>query len=175
MNEKEQRMINNQLTKRAGFDFTACGHCTHKDVKCPPHVYENEPAVLCATYQPAEVKEEKTEIRKFSSGATRDTVQGKLDYVKALSPIVLRRLVQYLDKHRLQPDGSYRDFDNWKKGMPQEVYLSSLGRHFLAVWLLAHGNTVEDKHGPVEIEDALAAIIFNASGYLHELLGAKGK
>ncbi|KKM02617.1 hypothetical protein LCGC14_1782680, partial [marine sediment metagenome] len=32
-------------------------------------------------------------IRTFSSGATRDTTQGKLDYIKALSPIVLRRYV----------------------------------------------------------------------------------
>ncbi|KKK60510.1 hypothetical protein LCGC14_3023660, partial [marine sediment metagenome] len=32
-------------------------------------------------------------IRTFESGATRDTTQGKLDYIKALSPIVLRRYV----------------------------------------------------------------------------------
>lgn len=119
--------------------------------------------------------QQSVEIRTFATGATRDTVQNKLDYVKALSPIVLRRYVQYLDKHRLQSDGSYRDFDNWKMGMPQETYLSSLGRHFLAVWLLAHGHTTEDNHGPAEIEDTLAAIIFNASGYLHELLVQKGK
>lgn len=112
-------------------------------------------------------------IRKFDTGATRDTVQGKLDYVKALSPIVLQRYVQYLDAHRLQPDGNMRDFDNWKKGIPIDAYLGGLGRHFMAVWLLAQGFPAEDNHGPVMLEDSLAAIIFNASGWLYELLKIK--
>jgi len=116
-----------------------------------------------------------TAIRTFVSGATRDTAQGKLDYVKALSPIVLRRYVQYLDKHRLQPGGSYRDFDNWKKGMDQGVYLSSLGRHFIDVWLLAHGQETSDNHGPVDEESALCAILFNTMGILHEKLAEKMK
>lgn len=109
-------------------------------------------------------------IRTFATGATRDTTQGKLDYVKALSPIVLRRYVQYLDKHRLQPDGSYRDFDNWKKGIPQEAYISGGGRHFWDTWLLTDGYTTEDNHGPVEIEDAICAQLFNLMGRLHEML-----
>jgi len=113
------------------------------------------------------------EIRTFDSGATRDTTQGKLDYVKALSPIVLRRYVQYLDKHRLQPDGSYRDFDNWKKGIPQETYHSSGGRHFFDTWLLTEGYTAEDNHGPVEIEDVLCAQLFNIMGRLYERLKNK--
>ena len=109
-------------------------------------------------------------IRQFETGATRDTVQGKLSYVKALSPIVLQRYVQYLDAHRLQPDGSMRDFDNWKKGLPEDVYFDGLGRHFVAVWLLAQGFPATDNHGPVTLEDSLAAVIFNASGWLHELV-----
>ena len=113
------------------------------------------------------------ELRTFDSGATRDTTQGKLDYVKALSPIVLRRYVQYLDKHRLQSDGSYRDFDNWKKGIPQETYHSSGGRHFFDAWLLTEGYTTEDNHGPVELQDALCAQLFNIMGRLHEVLKVK--
>jgi len=112
-------------------------------------------------------------VRTFDSGATRDTTQGKLDYVKALSPIVLQRYVQYLDKHRLQPDGNMREFDNWKQGIPIEAYFSGLGRHFIALWLLAQGFPAEDNHGPVMLEDSLAAIIFNCSGWLHEILKAK--
>ena len=112
-------------------------------------------------------------IRTFDSGATRDTAQGKLDYVKALSPIVLRRYVQYLNRHRLQPDGSYRDFDNWKSGMPQDVYHSSGGRHFFEAWLLTEGYETEDNHGPVELEDVLCAQMFNIMGRLHELLKVK--
>jgi len=114
-----------------------------------------------------------TVIRTFDSGATRDTAQGKLDYLKALSPIVLRRYVQYLDKHRLQPDGSYRDFDNWKKGIPQEAYISGGGRHFFDVWLLTEGYAAEDNHGPVNLEDALCAQLFNLMGRLHEILKTK--
>ena len=113
------------------------------------------------------------EIRQFDSGATRDTVEGKLSYVKALSPIVLQRYVQYLDIHRKQSDGSMRDFDNWKKGLPKEAYLDGLGRHFIAVWLLEHGFPASDNHGPVTLEDSLCGIIFNAMGRLHELLKEK--
>lgn len=109
-------------------------------------------------------------IRTFGTGATRDVAEGKLSYVKALSPIVLQRYVQYLDSHRKQPDGSMRDFDNWKKGIPEEIYLDGLGRHFMATWLLAQGFSAEDNHGPVTLEDSLAAIIFGASGWLYELL-----
>lgn len=118
--------------------------------------------------------EEDEQIRTFDTGATRDTVKGKLNYVKALSPIVLQRYVQYLDAHRKQPDGSMREFDNWKKGIPEEIYLDGLGRHFMAAWLLAQGFSAEDNHGPVTLEDTLCAIIFGASGWLHERLkGAK--
>lgn len=109
-------------------------------------------------------------IRKFDTGATRDTVEGKLSYVKALSPIALQRYVQYVAEHRKQADGSIRDFDNWKQGIPVDAYLDGLGRHFFAVWLLAQGFPAEDNHGPVTLEDTLCAIIFNASGWLHELL-----
>lgn len=109
-------------------------------------------------------------IRTFDSGATRDIVEGKLSYVKALSPIVLRRYVQYLDGHRKQSDGSMRDFDNWKKGIPEETYLDGLGRHFMNVWLLCQGFYAEDNHGPVNLEDSLCAIIFNSTGMLHEAL-----
>jgi len=112
-------------------------------------------------------------VRVFSTGATRDTSADKLNYVKALSPIVLQRYVQYLSKHRLQPDGKMRDFDNWKKGIPCEEYLDSRVRHEIAVWLLSEGFPAEDNHGPVNVEDSLCAIIFNAMGELFEVLKEK--
>lgn len=115
----------------------------------------------------------KREMRKFDSGATRNNVEGRLNYVKALSPIVLERYVQYLNAHRKQPDGSMRDFDNWKKGIPTSVYLEGLGRHFIAAWLLAQGFPAGDNRGPVTLEDTLCAIIFGASGWLHEIIKEK--
>jgi hypothetical protein len=112
-------------------------------------------------------------IRTFDTGATRDTDQGKLDYTRALSSIVLERYVQYLNKHRKQPDGSMRDFDNWKKGLPFRESFGSLGRHFVDVWKMIEGFPAKDNHGSCNIDDTLCAIIFNASTMLLERL--KGK
>jgi len=109
-------------------------------------------------------------IRTFPTGATRDTVVGKLNYIKALSPLVLRQYVTYLGEHRKQSDGTLRDWDNWKKGIPKQTYLEGMDRHLKALWLLHEGYDAFDNHGPVVIEDALCGIIFGASGYLHEIL-----
>ena len=43
----------------------------------------------------------------------------------------------------------------------------------MAVWLLYDGFPAEDNHGSVTLEDTLCAIIFNSSGWLHELLKEK--
>lgn len=109
-------------------------------------------------------------IRQFGTGATRDTVEGKLNYIKALCPLVLEQYVQYLSKHRLQSDGNLRDWDNWKKGIPKDTYLESLFRHVHAVWMLNEGHPVQDSRGNVDIKDALCGVIFNAMGMLHEIL-----
>ena len=112
-------------------------------------------------------------IRQFESGATRDTAKGKLDFTRALCPLVLERYVQYLDKHRLQPDGSYREFDNWKKGLPMRESFSSMGRHYTDVWKMIEGYRAYDNHGECNIEDSLSAIIFNASTMLREIIKDK--
>ena len=112
-------------------------------------------------------------IRQFDTGATRDIDKNKPSYVKALSPIVLQGYVEYLGRHRLQSDGNLRDWDNWKKGIPQEVYLDGLGRHEMAVWLLCHGFPASDNHGPVTLLDSLYGVIFNSIGMAHEILKKK--
>lgn len=112
-------------------------------------------------------------IRQFDSGATRDTVEGKLSYVRILSPIALRRYVEYMNFHAKQSDGTMREPDNWKSGFPIETYLDSLGRHLVAAWLLQQGFTETDNHGPVTLEDSLCGIVFNAMGWLHEILKEK--
>jgi len=104
-------------------------------------------------------------IRTFETGATRDTAEGKLDYEGFLSPEVLCRYAQYLDKHRIQSDGTLRESDNWQKGIARSVYLKSLLRHLMDVWLLHRGCSAF-----AEREDAVCAVIFNAMGYLFELL-----
>jgi len=114
------------------------------------------------------------EVREFSTGATRSSQEGKLEYRRFLSPTVLRRYAEFMHKNRLQPDGSFRDPDNWKKGITLDSYMDSLGRHFMETWLLHDGQEVQDEKGNVvDLETVLCALIFNSMGYLHELLKNK--
>lgn len=118
-------------------------------------------------------------IRAFSSGATRDSEEGKLDYEGFLSPLVIKRYAEYLHSHRKQADGKLRDSDNWQKGIPLNVYMKSGWRHFFDWWYwhrkpskknsyLFYSDLIQD-----QLEDALCALLFNTSGYLHELLKRK--
>lgn len=108
--------------------------------------------------------------RVFGGGAIRDTEQGKPDYEGFLSPLVLERYGQYMHKHRSRPDGSYRDSDNWQLGIPLNAYMKSGWRHFVDWWKEHRG--LETKDG---LQEALCAIIFNASGYLHEILKSENE
>lgn len=114
--------------------------------------------------------EEKTSIRKFDTGATRDSDSGKYDYEGFVSPLVLERFAAYMDRHRMQPDGSLRDSDNWQKGIPQTAYIKSGWRHFVDWWKEHRG--IRTKEG---LEDALCALMFNVQGYLHEHLKKKAE
>lgn len=109
-------------------------------------------------------------IRKFKSGATRDTEKGKPDLEGFLSPIVLKKYAEYMHRHRKQANGKLRDSDNWQQGLPLEVYMKSGWRHFHDWWLEHRG--YESRHG---LQDALCGIIFNASGYLYEILKKTNK
>jgi hypothetical protein len=110
-------------------------------------------------------------IRTFETGATRDTDKDKLDYEGFLSPLVLQRFAQYMRKHQVQTDGCIRKSDNWQKGIPKEVYMKSLLRHMMELWLCHRGNITD-----VSREESLCAILFNAQGYLFEFLkGAQSK
>ena len=110
-------------------------------------------------------------MRKFKTGATRDDDDTKPDYEGYLSPRVIARYGEYMTKHRKQADGEMRASDNWQKGIPPEAYLKSLWRHLVDVWTIHR----MDEEGVEDLlafdqEEALCAIIFNASGYLHELI-----
>jgi len=113
---------------------------------------------------------ERPGVRKFDTGATRNAEIGKLDYEAFLSPAVLERYAQYLHKHRVQSDGNLRDGDNWQKGIPRNAYMKSAVRHLMA-WWKAHRGVPETE----DLEESLCAVIFNASGYLFEVLKAKNK
>lgn len=115
--------------------------------------------------------------RTFGTGATRDLDANKLDFEGFLSPLALERYAEHMHKARKMPDGTMRASDNWQLGIPVEVYMKSMWRHFFAVWKLHRGLKVTEVVNGVEIEKdletELCALAFNVNGMLHETLKAK--
>lgn len=112
-------------------------------------------------------------VRKFNTGATRSADAGRPDPEGFLSPLVIDAYCQYMGRNRLQPDGTVRDSDNWQKGIPLMTYMKGLWRHMHHAWTRHRGYAVTDPKAAESLEDDLCAVIFNASGYLHELLVKK--
>ena len=107
-------------------------------------------------------------MRTFDTGATRDSDETKLDFEGFLSPAVLQRFGEYMNKHRKQADGGIRASDNWQKGIPIDAYMKSMWRHFFDVWKQHRGLA-----GQEPIEESLCALMFNVMGYLFETLKHK--
>lgn len=106
-------------------------------------------------------------VRRFDTGATRDSDDGKLDYYGFLDPEVLLDFARYMNGHRYQSDGSLRASDNWKNGIPQDVYIRSLLRHVFDLWLW-HNGTPADRPETGEtpsLHDTLGGVLFNVMGY----------
>lgn len=112
-------------------------------------------------------------LSTFESGATRSDSSVRIDPEGYLSPIVLSRFCEYMNKHRLQADGTSRNSDNWQKGLPLETYIKSAARHFLHLWIRHRGFPVTDPFAAMDIEEDLCALMFNVQGYLFELLRIK--
>lgn len=106
-------------------------------------------------------------MRQFDTGATRNQDAQRIDPEGFLSPMVLLRFSEYMNRNRLQADGTIRSSDNWQKGIPQEAYMKSLVRHMLELWTFARQGSSEES---LTIEDTLCALIFNAQGMLYERL-----
>jgi hypothetical protein len=104
-------------------------------------------------------------IRKFPTGATRDTDENKIDPEGFYSPLVVKCFSEYMMKHQKQSDGELRPSDNWQKGISKEVYMKSAWRHFLDLWLEHRGYNSRDG-----LTDALCGLLFNIQGYLYEHL-----
>jgi len=107
-------------------------------------------------------------IRKFSTGASRDTAKDKLDFEAFLSPEVLLKYAEYMHKNRKQSDGSLREGDNWQKGFGDNhfaVCMKSLYRHFMDLWM-EHRN-LGSREG---IDNAICGIMFNVMAYYHKVL-----
>lgn len=111
-------------------------------------------------------------IRSFDSGANRDVDTSKYDYEGFLNPLALQAFGAYMHKHRRIADGSLRASDNWQKGIPQDVYMKSLVRHTVDLWAEHRGYAANSQACPPigDKRELCCAIIFNAMGYLKELL-----
>jgi len=104
-------------------------------------------------------------MREFPSGAKRDTDEGKVNYIKSFSPLVLQAYGEFMLKHNSQRDGEKREEDNWKKGFGTQSFMESKMRHIIeGTWMIFDGFSNKD------IVDALCAELFNTMGFLHEVL-----
>jgi hypothetical protein len=108
--------------------------------------------------------------RIFSTGATRDSNITKLAYDQGLSVQVLQYYMEYLAKHRTMKDGSLRGWSNWKLGITVDTYRESLMRHTIDAVRKSHGLPLREE---MDLKDLLAAVSFNAMGWLFELLVAE--
>lgn len=115
-------------------------------------------------------------IRTFGTGATRNLDESKNDYEGFLSPTVIKAFGDYMTSHRKQKDGTTRDSDNWQKGIPIDVYMKSMFRHFMDVWTIHRGGTAisPDSGEQVDLVEALNAMLFNVQGMMHETLKERG-
>lgn len=110
------------------------------------------------------------EIRRFDTGASRDTDKDKIDFEGHISPLVLIKFGEYMHKHRFLPNGDFRDSDDWQQlfGTFEEhkdVCMESGFRHFLDWWTEHRGYSSRDG-----IDEALCGLMFNIMAYYHPIL-----
>lgn len=67
--------------------------------------------------------------RTFTSGANRNSSDGKLEYHGFNHPVLEQKFAEYMHKHRELEDGTLRDSNNWWKGWDKSISLHSLNRH----------------------------------------------
>jgi len=109
-------------------------------------------------------------MREFSTGATRNDDENKLDYEGFLNPFCEYVFAQYMHEHRKQADGVFRASDNWQKGMPRVQYLKSLVRHVHELRLIFRENDPNDLEDVSKTLKTLSAIWFNTQGLMLELI-----
>jgi len=109
-----------------------------------------------------------SEIRKFDTGASRDSNEGKYDYEAFLSPLVIEEYAKYMHKNRKMSDGSLRDGDNWQMGFGDKHYdvcAKSAWRHFFDFWKEHRGLQSRE-----DMDSAICGLLFNLMAYYHKLL-----
>ncbi len=98
------------------------------------------------------------EVRTFSTGAIRDSENGKEDMVETISWLAMREYARYMTEKKKQ----YGE-GNWSLGIEPKAYLRSAMRHmrkFLCEW----------EYGICEEKtNHLCAALFNILGLIHEM------
>lgn len=107
----------------------------------------------------------------FTTGATRSTSEGKVDFEGHINPEVLAIYGDYMHRHRVQRNGKLRASDNWQQGIPLHRYMKSLLRHTFELWRMWRGTGVvnPDSGGFFQFRDVLCAILFNVMGMIYEM------
>lgn len=135
-----------------------------------------------------------SEIRKFETGATRDTSSGKLEYFGFMHPLCDYSYANYMNHHRVMADGSLRDSNNWWNGFPKITVLQSLCRHIEDLKLINAGyfvyehrtdkiaerkvynvklENVPENYKEITEEECCNAIRFNSQAYLLNIFKEK--
>ena len=128
-------------------------------------------------------------VRKFKSGATRSSSEGKIEYAGFRHPLCELSFGKYMNKHRVQEDGKLRESNNWWNGWTTDVSLQSMVRHVEDLQAIHAGYNVykiKSKDGEETVyttseykgngvaditeEECLNAIRFNTQSYLLEHL-----
>lgn len=112
-------------------------------------------------------------IRVFTSGANRDSDEGKLDFEGFLSPLVLQNYAEYMHENRKMKNGDLRDSDNWQGLFGEDHYdvcMKSMWRHFMDMWKEHRG--LKSRDG---MNEAINGLLFNIMAYQHKRLQKKGK
>lgn len=102
-------------------------------------------------------------MRKFNTGAIRDSEEGKEDYIETISWTAFKRYAEYMTskKEKYGPG-------NFKKGIDEDSYERSLVRHLTKYLINKH------EKGQLEPnEDHLSAMVFNIFGIMHEQQNGK--
>ena len=130
--------------------------------------------------------------RKFKTGATRNSSDGKFQYSKFINPLNEYSFAKYMHEKRELSDGTVREGDNWQNGIDKESLFDSLTRHIKELELLHLGffvyHVTDDKGEHTYVSqkailslsdclvdkiDILNAIRFNSEAYKLQELGYK--
>lgn len=135
-----------------------------------PAIFDPEPVTVKVkdggTLRETTEEEARQAMRAFDTGATRN-VETDPDIYGFTSPLALGLFAEYMHANRTQADGTIRDSDNWKRGIPLDSYIRSMRRHLQDLTLHhdGYGHLARE-----DIEAALGGLMFNIQGYMHEFV-----